>query len=265
MTEFKRQKRTWIVSAHQGYVEGGIHSNTLAAYRLAAEKGADMIETDARTTLDGVLIAHHDADVKGFDECGRPVRLVISQTDYADLARVCLTADNRPENHIPTLEQTLRLAYQTGLCVNVDLKEGLAHAEDVAHLVARCGLRGRVVYATNGAGVEAIRCILAIDPGARFIDTKQNFTREALASIPDYPACCYVYTADFSDENIAQIRESGCMLATISLNEENVAAAFAHCPDMAEYPHTTDFCKAGGQCPLTTADALACPNPSAID
>ena len=31
------------------------------------------------------------------------------------------------------------------------------------------------------------------------------------------------------------------MLATISLNERNAEAAFKHHPDMAEYPHTSDF------------------------
>ena len=31
------------------------------------------------------------------------------------------------------------------------------------------------------------------------------------------------------------------MLAAISLNEENAKEAFSHHPDMAEYPHTSDF------------------------
>ena len=31
------------------------------------------------------------------------------------------------------------------------------------------------------------------------------------------------------------------MLAAISLNEENAKEAFRHHPDMAEYPHTSDF------------------------
>ena len=31
------------------------------------------------------------------------------------------------------------------------------------------------------------------------------------------------------------------MLAAISLNAENAADAFRHHPDMAEYPHTSDF------------------------
>ncbi|NLA77141.1 MAG: hypothetical protein GX851_04835 [Clostridiales bacterium] len=237
-----RTKKTWISSAHQGVVEAGMYPNTLAAYYLAAQKGADMIETDARMTRDGVLIVNHDADVKGFDEAGNPVRYVVSETDYSLISKLRPTENDAfGAQYIPTLEQTLHLAYHAGMCVNVDLKEGMAHAADVARLVVSAGMRGRTVYATNGSGAEAIKLILRIDPEAEFIDTKSNFTREALADIKDYPAKCYVYTDDFSDENIAQIRDSGCMLAVISLNSTNAEDAFRHHPDMAEYPHTCDF------------------------
>lgn len=242
MSEFFKRQKTWISSAHQGFVREGMHSNTLPAYALAAEKGADMIETDARMTRDGVLIVHHDPDVKGFDDTDRPVTCLISETDFADLEKIRLIRGNSGEGaRIPTLEETLRLAYFAGMCVNIDLKEGLAHAEEIARLAVSSGMRGRTVYATNGAGAEAILRILKIDPQARFIDTKKNYTRAALESVPEYPARCYVYTADFSAENIAEIRESGCMLAAISLNAENAPAAFRHYPDMAEYPHTSDF------------------------
>lgn len=242
MSEFFKRQKTWISSAHQGFVRDGIHSNTLPAYALAAEKGADMIETDARMTRDGVLIAHHDPDVKGFDASGRPVTCRISETDFADLAGIYLIQGNTGSgSRIPTLDQTLSLSYFAGMCVNIDLKEGDAHAEQIARLVVKTGMRGRTVYATNGAGPETIHRILRIDPQARFIDTKKNYTPSALESVPDYPARCYIYTADFSEENIAEIRESGCMLATISLNADNALAAFRHHPDMAEYPHTSDF------------------------
>ena len=233
--------KTWISSAHQGFVTDGIHSNTLAAYMLAAQKGADMIETDERTTKDGVIIVNHDPSVKGFDENGNPVAYVISETNYADIAKIRLVRNGDPGSRVPTLRETLHLAYFTGMCINIDLKEGIAHAADVAHMVVEYGLRGRTVYATNGAGAEAINLILEIDPDARFIDTKANFTREKLSSVRDYPSKCFVYTGDFSDKNIAEIRESGCMLATISLNAQNAQSAFRHHPDMAEYPHTSDF------------------------
>ena len=127
------------------------------------------------------------------------------------------------------------------MCVNIDLKEGIKNAEKIAKLVVSMGMRGRTVYATNGAGAEAINLILSIAPQARFIDTKQNYTKDALKTVKDYPSKCYVYTSDFSDENIEEIRNSGCMLATISLNKENAKHAFRHQPEMAEYPHTSDF------------------------
>lgn len=237
----RKSKKTWITSAHQGFVDENLCSNTLAAYELAAEKGADMIETDARMTKDGVLIVSHDEDIKGYDEFGNEVKFVISETAYSDIRNISLRMERAEENRIPTLKEVLHLAYFRGMCINIDLKEGMKNAEEIAKLVVRMGMRGRTVYATNGAGAEAINLILSIDPQARFIDTKQNYTKEALKTVKDYQEKCYVYTGDFSDENIEEIRNSGCMLAAISLNEENAKEAFRHHPDMAEYPHTSDF------------------------
>lgn len=237
----RKRKKTWITSAHQGFVDESLHSNTLAAYELAAKKGADMIETDARMTRDGVLIVNHDEDVKGYDKYGNEVKYVIAETDYHVIRNIRLLTERVEENRIPTLKEALNLAYFRGMCINIDLKEGMKNAEEIAKLVVRMGMRGRTVYATNGAGADAINLILSIDPQARFIDTKQNYTKEALKTVKDYQAKCYVYTGDFSDENIEEIRNSGCMLAAISLNEENAKEAFKHHPDMAEYPHTSDF------------------------
>lgn len=237
----KRLRKTWISSAHQGFVCANLHSNTLEAFRLAAEKGADMIETDARMTKDDVLICNHDDTVKGFDENGNAVEYLISNTDYQTIRKAKLLLENAEKNFVPSLREVLHLAYFSGMCVNIDLKEGILHAKEIAETVIECGMRGRVVYATNGAGAEAIKLILEIDPQAKFIDTKANYTKENLKTIKNYPKKCFVYTGDFSDENIREIRESGCMLATISLNEQNAESAFKHHPDMAEYPHTSDF------------------------
>lgn len=235
-------KKTWISSAHQGYVTAHMEPNTLSAYRLAARRGADMIETDARMSRDGVLIVNHDPDVRGFDQNGNPVHYIISETDAATLtATVLAPHDPCGIQYVPTLEQVLRLCYFTGMMLNIDMKEGLTHAGEIARLTVAHGMRGRTVYATNGAGADAIRTVLHYDPNAYFIDTVDNYTAAALSGIPDYPRHCFAYTEDFSDGNIARVRESGCMLATISLTAANAIAAFRHHPDMAEYPHTSDF------------------------
>lgn len=241
MSNMKRQNKTWITSAHRGFVKGGIAPNTLSAYRLASERGADMIELDARKTKDGVVIVNHDPEVHGYNERGESVDLTVSETSCAEISKHTLLPFGGESCRVPTLREALDLAYFTGMCVNIDLKEGIRCAEEIACIVAECGMRGRTVYATNGAGVEAIRTILKIDPEARFIDTKKNFTKEKLSEIPDYTSKCFVYTSDFSAGNISEIRKSGCMLAAISLNEKNAHEAFSFHPDMAEYPHTSDF------------------------
>ncbi len=235
-------KKTWISSAHQGFVTENMHSNTLSAFLLAARKGADLIETDVRTTSDGVMVANHDPIVVGYNEKGEEVSYEISTTDSKTILGVIL-APNDPAGvqYVPTLDQILDLAYNTGMIVNIDLKEGSLHACDVARRVRDFGMRGRVIYATNGAGAQTILDILKIDPDARFIDKPKNFTAEALASVPDYPAKCFSYTANFSAENIAAIRASGCMLASISLDEKTAPEGLKWHPEMAEYLHTSDF------------------------
>lgn len=235
-------RKTWISSAHTGYVMPGMHANTLSAFWLAAKKGADMIETDVRTSRDGVFFVNHDPEVRGFDGAGAPVRYVISETDSGVLRKVVMAPDDPfGVQYLPTLNETLDLAYFAGLQVNIDLKEGAMHAEDIARLVCEYGMRGRVVYATNGSGAVTILKILAIDPDARFIDTPDHYTREALLTVPDYRKRCFAYTSDFSAENIGRIRASGCMLASISLNAANAAQGLKWHPEMAEYPHTGDF------------------------
>lgn len=231
-----------IVSAHQGFVTEKMRSNTLSAFALAARKGAVMIETDARATRDGILIANHDPVAVGFDRSGNPLSLIIAESSYKDISGLILAPEDPcgPQG-IPLLKDILLLAKETSLQVNINLKNGILHARQIAEMVMQYSLSGKIVYATNGAGMKAIRLILDIDPLARFIDKPVNFTREALSTLPDYETRCYAYTADFSDANIRMIRESGCMLACISLADNNILSAVRHHPEMKEYPHTSDF------------------------
>ena len=124
---------------------------------------------------------------------------MIAETDYHVISNIRLLMERVEENRIPTLKEVLDLAYFRGMCINIDLKEGMKNAEEIAKLVVRMGMRGRTVYATNGAGADAINLILSIDPQARFIDTKQNYTKETLKTVKDYQAKCYVYTGDFKN------------------------------------------------------------------
>lgn len=234
-------KKSWITSAHRGFVDGKLKENSLAAYYNAHLNGADMIETDARFTSDGVLIVNHDPIVNGFNDNGEAVSYVVNETSAEAICSVILSKDDVwGVQRIPTLEQVLNLAYHTGLLVNIDLKNGYQSAEAVAKTVLKCGMIGKVVYALNGAGIDGIHTILNIDPDARFIDKGVGFAR-TVKDFSERGKRCFCYTNDTSDENISMIRDYGCLLALISLNPNNFEDSIRQKPDMCEFLHTSDF------------------------
>jgi glycerophosphoryl diester phosphodiesterase len=51
-----------LVIAHRGH-SARYPENTLEAYRAAIASGADLVETDARLSADGIVIASHDPDL----------------------------------------------------------------------------------------------------------------------------------------------------------------------------------------------------------
>src|SRR3982751_152869 len=84
--------------------------NTMAAFRRAAELGADALETDVHATADGVLVTSHDPD--GARIFGKPRRI-------AD----CRSEEVRSWG-VPSLEEMV-LAFP-GVPINVDLKVPVA-------------------------------------------------------------------------------------------------------------------------------------------
>lgn len=54
----------FLIFGHRG-ASAHAPENSLAALRLAAEQGADGVELDIRSTADGELVVHHDANIEG--------------------------------------------------------------------------------------------------------------------------------------------------------------------------------------------------------
>ncbi|HEX6573905.1 MAG TPA: glycerophosphodiester phosphodiesterase [Gemmatimonadaceae bacterium] len=75
--------------------------NTIAAFTAAIDAGADAIELDVHSTLDGVVFVHHDPSVPGPDG---PVAFRTSDSRHIRSLRI-------GENHeIPTLDATIESA-----------------------------------------------------------------------------------------------------------------------------------------------------------
>jgi glycerophosphoryl diester phosphodiesterase len=80
--------------------------NTLAAFRLAAAAGADIIETDLWFTADGHLVCHHDETLERMT--GDPRR--VNEVPLAEIQRLPIRsrfAADHPAERIPTLAAVL--------------------------------------------------------------------------------------------------------------------------------------------------------------
>ncbi|HEX5831604.1 MAG TPA: glycerophosphodiester phosphodiesterase [Gemmatimonadaceae bacterium] len=89
------------IIAHRG-VPRERPENTLAAFDLALDQGADGIELDVHATRDGVVVVHHDAELRGD---GEPAR--ISELTLTELRG--RAASRAPDEGVPTLAEVLAL------------------------------------------------------------------------------------------------------------------------------------------------------------
>ncbi|NTW97021.1 MAG: glycerophosphodiester phosphodiesterase [Oscillochloris sp.] len=101
-----------LVIAHRG-ASAYAPENTLAAFDLARRQGADMIELDVQPTADGALAIFHDDTTERWDGRARPV----AQCTLADLQALDIGGER-----VPTLDETLAFARESGVGLNVELK-----------------------------------------------------------------------------------------------------------------------------------------------
>lgn len=101
-----------IIIAHRG-ASGLAPENTLLAYRIAIELGADMIELDVHETNDGYLVCIHDYEVdRTTDGTGAIAELSLKELQKLDAGQ---------HEHIPLLSEVLEHAHGK-IRVNIELK-----------------------------------------------------------------------------------------------------------------------------------------------
>lgn len=135
--------------AHRG-ASAYAPENTLAAFALAIEQGADGIELDVHFTKDQKVIVTHDDDafrVTGYHG-------LIKQMTLEEIKR--LSFDNKMGPYFgekaPTLEEVLDLIRPSNLTINIELKtnhqrpQGLEEA--CQELVKKAGMEDRILYSS---------------------------------------------------------------------------------------------------------------------
>ena len=148
MTRIPFRNERPLVLAHRG-ASADAPENTLAAFHLAMEQGADGVELDVWRCGSGEVVVHHDEDTTRTS--GVPRR--VSSAGLAELRALDVGAWKHERfrgERIPLLAEVLE-ALPTAL-VNVELKSrsgrDLALARAAASVIRRAGAGGRVVVSS---------------------------------------------------------------------------------------------------------------------
>jgi glycerophosphoryl diester phosphodiesterase len=123
-----------LIVAHRG-ASFDAPENTLAAFRLAWQQGADGIEGDFRLTADGRIVCIHDEDTKRVGG----EQLVVKTTDYSQLRKLEVgnwKGDRWRGETIPTLEDVLAVVPR-GKLLFVELKTGPEIVAPLAKVLER--------------------------------------------------------------------------------------------------------------------------------
>lgn len=125
-----------LAFAHQGFSRTGV-GNSIAAFSAAVDLGYHYLETDARATLDGVVLAFHDATLdRQTDHSGRIAELLWHEVRQAKIAGV---------EPLALLDDVLGTWPQIRL--NIDVKDA-ATVEPLARVVERTKAHKRVCIAS---------------------------------------------------------------------------------------------------------------------
>ncbi len=107
VSELRELRGTPLVIAHRGF-SAKAPENTLAAYRLAIDSGAEMAECDVWCTSDRVPVVLHDRSLKrtaGFDQ-------LVDETSLAEIRKLDAGSWKSPKykgESVPTLRELLEL------------------------------------------------------------------------------------------------------------------------------------------------------------
>src|SRR6266850_7844739 len=110
-----------LIIAHRG-ASGDAPENTMAAFRLAMDSGADMIELDLHLSKDSALVVCHDSKL---NRTAR-IKKTIKQLTLKELKKLDVGSWFHPRfsgETIPTLEEVLKLTVNR-IALNIEIKQG---------------------------------------------------------------------------------------------------------------------------------------------
>lgn len=150
MPDATRDRPSTELVAHRGASRRRTE-NTLAAFRVALDEGADAIELDVHATMDGVVVVHHDAVALDFE---RGETLTLSDVAWSRVSAARIAGEER----IPRLTDVLALAASRAR-VYVEIK-----GRRIEHLVVKAIRASQADCAIHSFDHTAIGTVRDIAP-----------------------------------------------------------------------------------------------------
>lgn len=175
-----------LVFGHRG-ARAYAPMNTIPAFELAVEQGADGVELDTHLSRDGILIVLHDFTVDSVtDGNGYAKYMTLSELKELDAGKKF--GDAFAGTCIPTLDEVFE-AVGRKLFINVEIKSESQDTDGVEQAVADCiqyhGMQSRVIVSSfNPLALQRFRTIMPEVPIGYLYAPQYTFFPEVMETLP---------------------------------------------------------------------------------
>lgn len=235
-----REKRV-LVYGHRG-ASAYAPMNTIPAFELAVEQGADAVELDVHLSKDGELVIVHDFTVnKTTNGTGEVTEMTLAELKALDAG--AWFAPEFAGTEIPTLDEVFE-AVGKKLFVNVEIKSlsptGDGTEEAVAACIERHAMQERVIVsAFNPKVLKRFRPLMPSLPLGYLLspDTMAGST-QVIVSPQSYDAS-HLYHEMITESRMAWAKEHGHIVNVWTVNDPQRAKQLANLGVhgiMSDYP-----------------------------
>lgn len=211
---------TPMAIAHRGASDHA-PENTLKAFRIASELGAEMWELDVRVSADGVCVVSHDENLSRMAD----TPLTVASSDY-DVLRQVTMPDGE---NLARLEEVIALAQELGTGLYIELKDEKA-GPAVQKALQETGFTFAAIGAFVPEWIAKLRAMNCPYPLAVLVPNDKDPLDYSAPAKPDIIHLCWLGAGErpderVTDELITAIHRTGAQIVTWHENRAEVIAA----------------------------------------
>ncbi len=216
------------IIAHRGF-SAEAPENTLAAFRLAAERGLTWVETDVRLSKDGVPMVFHDATLQRTTKRkGRFNRFTAEELQQLDAGS--WFSPEFSHEIIPTLNQLMELALELRLGINIEIKPNLGEeeltVEKINELYQQRTANPSILFSSYSVpALKQCQQLMPNLPRALVVDNLDQFSAEEVVAITEGLGCTslHIHHSLIYSPLLAQCYYSPFDLMCFTVNEKSIA------------------------------------------